>query len=369
MSFPPSKIVWQRYPGQGIQIQWLGDVRRGQRLLPLGTRKREPAPAVEEVIPLATERAGGIAWEYCSTSTAARRRGRAGSRRAPRCRCSPAPGSDSKNLPFTEAAKQALGIFQQPPPNGVRIATKPAPGTRSTPSRLRPHPERLHPGRRRALRLHLDHERPARPAAVRSGRRRGPRAVAHYDTGAWSLYDQFGESDLSYHELLHRIPPAPVRTHPQRPASLDDAAGRRNCAGYDPRRPRRRPSAPAAGPPPRRPRGRDEHRNADRRRSDLLHDRQEIRRIREDAASGLAAQPHAEGRHAGRRAGLALEDLDGHDQGAEGLEARLHEQRDGGRRQAEAALADPFRAAAPTRSTSRRATSRATSRRPAGRSS
>jgi hypothetical protein len=26
--------------------------------------------------------------------------------------------------------------------------------------------------------------------------------VPHYDTGAWSLYDQFEESNLSYHELL-----------------------------------------------------------------------------------------------------------------------------------------------------------------------
>src|SRR4029077_420023 len=26
--------------------------------------------------------------------------------------------------------------------------------------------------------------------------------VPHYDTGAWSLYDQFGESNLNYHELL-----------------------------------------------------------------------------------------------------------------------------------------------------------------------
>ncbi len=26
--------------------------------------------------------------------------------------------------------------------------------------------------------------------------------VPHYDTGHWSLYDQFGESDLNYHELL-----------------------------------------------------------------------------------------------------------------------------------------------------------------------
>ena len=27
-------------------------------------------------------------------------------------------------------------------------------------------------------------------------------ATPRYDTGAWSLYDQYGESDLSYHELL-----------------------------------------------------------------------------------------------------------------------------------------------------------------------
>src|ERR1019366_7712264 len=26
--------------------------------------------------------------------------------------------------------------------------------------------------------------------------------VPRYDTGAWSLYDQFGESNLNYHELL-----------------------------------------------------------------------------------------------------------------------------------------------------------------------
>ena len=26
--------------------------------------------------------------------------------------------------------------------------------------------------------------------------------VPHYDTGAWSMYDQFGESNLNYHELL-----------------------------------------------------------------------------------------------------------------------------------------------------------------------
>ena len=43
VSFPGSRIVWEHYAGQGIEIQWLGDVRHGQRLLPVRPRKREPA--------------------------------------------------------------------------------------------------------------------------------------------------------------------------------------------------------------------------------------------------------------------------------------------------------------------------------------
>jgi hypothetical protein len=69
VSFPDSEIVWQHYPGEGIEIQWLGTFGAGNAMFAAheNTRLRQ---LLGEVIPLAGQRAGGIAWEY-SSSTAA----------------------------------------------------------------------------------------------------------------------------------------------------------------------------------------------------------------------------------------------------------------------------------------------------------
>ena len=76
----------------------------------------------------------------------------------------------------------------------------------------------------------------------------------HYDTGAWSMYDQFSESNLNYHELLTEFlqhlcertrKGPPMSTAPAaRAGPADDATSpppRRR-----PRRPPRRPRRPAA---------------------------------------------------------------------------------------------------------------------------
>ena len=113
--------------------------------------------------------------------------------------------------------------------------------------------------------------------------------VPHYDTGAWSLYDQFGESDLNYHELLTEFlqhlcertrngPPLrrPRRRRAARAATTPTTTHARRGDRHAPAA--RRPSGAAAAPAPRGHRPHDaaashpEH--ADRRRSDLLHDRQ-----------------------------------------------------------------------------------------------
>ena len=124
-----------------------------------------------------------------------------------------------------------------------------------------------------------DHQGPARAEAVRSRRRaRRARRCPHYDTGAWSLYDQFGESNLNYHELLTEFlqhlcertrKGPPIRRSPRprqrrrRPRTTAapprpppaDATGGGSRAAHDararpapPARPRRRD----ATPPPRR---------------------------------------------------------------------------------------------------------------------
>ncbi len=71
-----------------------------------------------------------------------------------------------------------------------------------------------------------------------------------YNTGYWSMYDQYGESDLNYHELLTEFLAAPVRTHAQRRAAR--------------RRPPPHRSTPTPTPTPAPPRRRHRRRAAKR---------------------------------------------------------------------------------------------------------
>ena len=65
VEFAGSQLVWEYYPGQGIQLQVLGSFGKADGLYTAG-----PAdyPAMEqllsELIPLAARRAGGLTWEY-----------------------------------------------------------------------------------------------------------------------------------------------------------------------------------------------------------------------------------------------------------------------------------------------------------------
>ncbi len=124
MSFAGSKIIWEYYPGQGIEIQWLATFGEANGYYLSGHENANLRQLLDEVIPLATQRAGGHrVGVHVPASTAARRRGRAASRRARRCRCSRARGSRFKEPAYLTAAQQALGVFETPPPQGVRVKT------------------------------------------------------------------------------------------------------------------------------------------------------------------------------------------------------------------------------------------------------
>ena len=64
VSFPGSKIVWEYYAGQGIEIQWLGTFGEANGYYLSGHENANLRQLLDEVLPLATKRAGGIAWEY-----------------------------------------------------------------------------------------------------------------------------------------------------------------------------------------------------------------------------------------------------------------------------------------------------------------
>jgi hypothetical protein len=203
VSVPGSHLVWEYYPGQGIEIQWLATFGEANGYYDDGHENTQLREVLEEAIPLATQRAGGIAWEYffhfdggappwtsgLSQGTALQALSRAYVR--------------LKEPAFLTAAKQALGIFQTPPPAGVRVAQ--AAGTLYAEYTYAP-TDRILNGFIQALNGLYEYAKltgdPLGRQLFEAGDAEARAITPSYDTGAWSKYDQYTESSLNYHELL-----------------------------------------------------------------------------------------------------------------------------------------------------------------------
>ena len=202
--FTGSQLVWQYYPGQGIQVQWLGTFGRANGLFQVTTRDAELRALLDEALGVAVvPRAGGIAWESLfsfdggqppwvsglSQSTAIQALSRAAARfHDPR---------------YFEGARAALGIFHVPPPEGVRVDT-PA-GAYYVQYSFNAGLHILN-GFVQALNGLYDFAAFANDAEGRAlfaaGEAQARLEVPMFDTGAWSLYQPGKESDLGYHKLL-----------------------------------------------------------------------------------------------------------------------------------------------------------------------
>ncbi|MEA2249712.1 MAG: hypothetical protein QOH46_4241 [Solirubrobacteraceae bacterium] len=203
VTVPGSRLVWQAYAGQGIQIQWLGTFGKANGLFLGRGPDAELRALLDEAIGLASARAGGIAWEYLfpfdggsppwvsglAQGTAIQALSRAAVRL----------GQPS----YFEAARAALGIFRVPPPEGVRVAT-PA-GAHYLQYSFGPSLPILN-GFIQALNGLHDFAILANDAEggalFSAGEAQARVDVAAGDTGAWSLYRPGAEADLHYHRLV-----------------------------------------------------------------------------------------------------------------------------------------------------------------------
>ncbi len=203
ISFPDSEIVWEHYPGQGLQIQWLGTFGEGNGYFSAheNTHLRE---LLAEVIPLATARAGGIAWEYMFTFDGGAPPWTSALSQGTAIQLLARAYSRYHEAAFLTAAQQALGIFRTPPPQGVRVDA--AAGAALYAQYSFAPSDRILNGFIQSLVGLYDYtsltKDPVGEALFEAGDAEARTLVPRYDTGAWSLYDQFGESNLNYHELL-----------------------------------------------------------------------------------------------------------------------------------------------------------------------
>jgi hypothetical protein len=208
VGFSGSELVYQFYPGHGIQIQWLGTFGKLNGYWRGGRRYDARASALlDEILPLATERAGGLAWEYLFpfdgqsppwVSSLAQATGlQAMARAATRL---------DRQADVLPAALRGLGIFQTSPPAGVRIAS--GAGAHYLQYSELPRLKVLN-GFIQALVGLYDFAAltgdPTARALFDSGDLAARAEVPTFDTGAWSLYSRGSikrESDLGYHTLV-----------------------------------------------------------------------------------------------------------------------------------------------------------------------
>ena len=210
--FSGSELVWQYYPGQGLQVQWLGTFGKLNALVkPKSTRKNDQASRlVDEILPLASERAGGLAWEYVFAfgggaapwiSSLSQGTGlQALARSAVKL------GRQADILPV---AQRGLEIFRTRAPEGVLVPAKSGwDGPHYLQYSFAPGLYIINGFTQSIVGLH-DYAQltgdPTAQALYEQGERELAREVPQYDTGAWSLYSTGSsrhESDVSYHELL-----------------------------------------------------------------------------------------------------------------------------------------------------------------------
>ncbi len=206
VEFAGSELVWQYYPGQGLQLQMLGNFGKLNGLWGAKDNARLNF-MLDELLALAAARAGGVAWEYyfrfgggkppwvsgLAEGTAVQALARA-ARRLHR---------EAEILPI---AQKALGVFKRKTPTGVRV---PAPhGDHYAIYSFAPGLRVLN-GFIQSLVGLYDYARLSKdPLGTQLFQAAEPEARVEtptYDTGAWSLYSRgtsTHESTLSYHDLL-----------------------------------------------------------------------------------------------------------------------------------------------------------------------
>ncbi|HEX4436411.1 MAG TPA: D-glucuronyl C5-epimerase family protein [Solirubrobacteraceae bacterium] len=203
VSFPPSKLIWEHYPGQGIEIQWLATFGEGNAYYNSGHENANLRQLVNEMIPLATQRAGGIAWEYMFKFDGGVPPWTSGLSQGTALQVLSRSWSRFKEPAYLTAAQQALGIYKVAPPQGVRVTT--AAGAEYAEYTYAPSDRILNGFIQGVVGLYDYTQITKDPVGLKlfeEGDAEARGEVPHYDTGYWSLYDQFGESDLNYHELL-----------------------------------------------------------------------------------------------------------------------------------------------------------------------
>jgi hypothetical protein len=211
IQFYGSQIVFQYYPGNGLQIQPLANFGKANGLYTACRRKEarcdEAALKVllDELVAIRSSRGGFTTWEYYFPFGGGSPPWVSGMAQGTAIQALTRGSILLKEPSYMTHAKAAIGIFEKSTPTGVRVKGEGGGNHYALYS--------FSPGLR-VLNAFLqtitgiyDYAKTAKDDRAmrlfRLGDRSARREVPRYDTGAWSLYSQGGaESNLNYHNVV-----------------------------------------------------------------------------------------------------------------------------------------------------------------------
>ena len=211
IEFEGSQVVFQYYPGNGLQIQPLANFGKANGLYTACRRKEARCDQaalkvlLDELVAIRSSRGGFTTWEYYFPFGGGSPPWVSGMAQGTAIQALTRGSVMLKDPSYMTHAKAAIGIFQKPTPTGVRVRGEGggnhyalysfAPGLRVLNAFLQ------------TITGLYDYARTAKDSKAmrlfRLGDRSARREVPRYDTGAWSLYSQGGaESNLNYHNVV-----------------------------------------------------------------------------------------------------------------------------------------------------------------------
>ncbi|MFZ0043308.1 MAG: D-glucuronyl C5-epimerase family protein [Solirubrobacteraceae bacterium] len=204
VEFAGSQLVWEYYPGQGIQLQVLGTFGKADGLYTGGL---SDYPAMQQllaqIIPLAAQRAGGVTWEYYFSFDGGSPPWTSAMSQATGLEALTRAYQATGNKYYLQVASKALAVFGRPPPSGVNVKTRL--GTRFLQYTFAPRVSIINAFLQSLIGLYDYAKVSGNATAARlfaSGNAEAVSEVPHFDTGAWSLYQPGIEDTLDYHELV-----------------------------------------------------------------------------------------------------------------------------------------------------------------------
>jgi hypothetical protein len=204
VQFAGSQLVWEYYAGQGIELQELGSFGPIDSLYRLGpSHYPRIHQLLDELIPLAANRGGGIAWEYYFNFdggvppwTSAMSQGTAIQALT--------EGFEAFHDPtYLALAHNALPTFRERSPLGVSVKTRL--GRRYLLYSFAPGAAVIN-GFLQSLIGLFDYARVSGDKEAQrlfdAGNAEAQAELPHYDTGSWSLYEPGQQDTVAYHELV-----------------------------------------------------------------------------------------------------------------------------------------------------------------------